>query len=915
MIMSMPVSIIGRRIGILVASLFFLWTLSCLAASAHAARNASTPLSKAEFDAVVAEARRVAAAQGGILPDQRVPPKWRSLDRGKLARMLQMPEFAALDDDTKAPLIDQAGAWELMPFDSPSEALAMWARWYPHRGIDKPISPYRDDVHRPHVFYADAWWATEAGAMIALFQCLPAAAWYVRHDEPMLWVMEHNTSWDSANAFDFGMCVRKQDEGGGSPFSGSPDTRRGKASAAVLEKKLSAHLLKHGCTGEGPDRCLPLLHALISLNPRHAQLPAIIKLIEPEFGLGDEVRIPDSLLAVCGPDTPRCGWTDLSEEELALDHEIRRTVLRKIFFLTAKIPVLLDNPSSWPDAEFDKTLGVLLKLTASMSRLEWLDRGRTPLALGRTEQHFFADPWRLLRQAGGAQPAVARGLTKWGREYGRETGCGLAKLGLKDVPPQFWFAYAIEKLAHEQTTCEAMPYEWTAQLYAQAMKDGKHQALEPIAELRKYMGDEHPDQVRQEIVEGLGQGCPQTANPSGYDPWGVCSARIAYHDAAEVQQLAGIWHGVIDTRNIVACIDGDGRASYRYEDFGTEIALKKKGGNWQESEQGRVTGYWDMTESEDGALRGEWSDASRKRRLPLRLQRVDIPIPETDTPCASEAYKIYPQVVYTPEAEPEVQVEDTIEAGEYPAESYVIPQAEPELPRLPDAPITMIRPPDKGDWEMAGQRYVSSENWMAMACNDRACELQPASLKVIPTRILETEFHAVAGQRLQWQAAKHSPKSRIIAYLETNPGFAWLKAGPVKTIYGGKGRVTRPSGPGTLEALLNEDAAGEAKLMPVHVRADPESLRLEYRDHGKRQILGHFEIAQDEEGGEIYPDLNPETYLLWAGDLDGDDRPDMLVTFNAQASDGALFLSSLAKERELIGMAASYVPPQQEGAE
>jgi hypothetical protein len=84
-----------------------------------------------------------------------VGQRWYSLDRSKLARLLQMPDFVALHDRTKAPFIDQAGAWELMPFSKPSEAQAMWARWYPDRGIDKVVGPNDRTVEPPHVFYAD----------------------------------------------------------------------------------------------------------------------------------------------------------------------------------------------------------------------------------------------------------------------------------------------------------------------------------------------------------------------------------------------------------------------------------------------------------------------------------------------------------------------------------------------------------------------------------------------------------------------------------------------------------------------------------------------------------------------------------------------------------------------------------------
>jgi hypothetical protein len=111
--------------------------LSGLAQIGHAEQQPSAaahelaPLSPLEFKAVVDEAlaRRRAA------PQPQKKPAWPTLDRAKLRRMLQMPEFATLARDAKSDLLDQAGAWELMPFESPSQAQALWARWFPDRGL------------------------------------------------------------------------------------------------------------------------------------------------------------------------------------------------------------------------------------------------------------------------------------------------------------------------------------------------------------------------------------------------------------------------------------------------------------------------------------------------------------------------------------------------------------------------------------------------------------------------------------------------------------------------------------------------------------------------------------------------------------------------------------------------------------
>ncbi|HEY3198551.1 MAG TPA: hypothetical protein VGJ57_11100 [Nitrospirales bacterium] len=475
-------------------------------------------LSKAEFDAVVAEGRR------RTRHEDPVGQPWRALDRDKLARLLQMQEFAALEDSTKAIFIDQAGAWELMPFSSPSEAQAMWARWYPNRGLDKAVGPDDTSVERLHVFYADAKWGPEAGAMIALFKCLPPAAWRVQHMDPILWVTEHNGRWDVPQTFDFGMCVRRQREDfkdRGFPEPSSPETRRGRTSAAVLEKKLSEYLLKHRCSGKGPDSCLPLLRALRSLNPRHDKLVAIIKALEPDFALDEQVRIPEGLQNRRGNLT--------AEEFNAVKAQIRIAV-RKAIFLNAKLSVLLQRPSEWPPAELERTVRVLLKLTLTTPWKE--TAGGQVRLLGLGEQPFASGWWNLPSDA----PTAARLgqlLTQLGREYAKPSGCDLVNSYVGDLPPQFWIAYALEKLDREQTSCNALSsYTQVAKLYASAAKQKKPQLLEPIRDLKRFLEKEGPAQ--DDVVNALGADCPKTGVSAQPDPWNVC--RLVSKALAEAEK-------------------------------------------------------------------------------------------------------------------------------------------------------------------------------------------------------------------------------------------------------------------------------------------------------------------------------------------------------------------------------------------
>ncbi|MDP1771815.1 MAG: hypothetical protein Q8L15_05975 [Methylobacter sp.] len=484
--------------------------IPALAAPPQAPANTATPLLKEEFDAIVVEAKRHMRQEDPVGKD------WYSLDREKLARLLSMPEFAALDDDIKPPLIDQAGAWELMPFESPSEALAMWARWYPEKNIGKPVTrDTRNMVISPVSFHADEKWADEAGAMIALLNCLPPPYWAVYHEEPLLWAMETNAV-GLPNGLDFGMCVRKQkEELGSSPWPSLPDTKRGKTSANVLEKKLSAYLLQHRCSRKGADNCLLLLHSLLSLNQRPEQLVAILKTLEPEFALTDEVKIPDTFQGKAG---------SLSTEEFETLQTIRRVILRKAIFLTAKLPVLLQTGEKWPHDELEKDMRLLINLTVTLEQMDVIQAGLSPnLKLGVRD---FVDPWATLDRGKAMEPALPRLLNKLGQEYAQTIDCDLAQHVYNNLPLQFWYAYALEKIEHEQTSCSVMPYQWIAQVYAKAVQQKQPKLLEPIQGLRKFIQSKGQSAIRDEIVTHLGANCAKIKTPAARDPWKICEARV-----------------------------------------------------------------------------------------------------------------------------------------------------------------------------------------------------------------------------------------------------------------------------------------------------------------------------------------------------------------------------------------------------
>ncbi len=912
---------------ILGVALVLSFASTSIATTAWAQSRASSamPLSKQEFDTIVAEAQTAKVVRLGASARDLTRHGWRTLTPDKLKRMLKMPEFANIDErPEKETLLDQAGSWELMPLLSPSQAVAMWTRWYPNDSKYLPTKSGAQRANSPQHFYADANWAPQAGAMIALFSCLAPPAWSVLHDDPMLWAMENGGMYEPPNAFDFGVCVRKQSESGMSSFEGSPDTARGKQSAAILERLLSGQLKKVGCAGTGPDRCLPLLHALVSLNPRQRELPDLIKRLEPEFNPSTEVMIPEVLRDRRGSDTPNRQRGNLSDAERAQVRELQRATLLKVFFLTAKLPVLLDRPNEWPAGEIDRSIGAVLKHTIMMGRSKWLMQGRTNYLVSDSQSRQFADPWRILN-ATTRPDEVAKSLFAHGRLHAQVAGCGLAEQQLAGPGPEFWFGYALTKLEREANSCGAMPTDWVAARYVQAAR--QPEKLRELEGLRAFIAKADANADTRTMVIALGKKCPQTQVAVTGDPWGICAAAQRAATTVRAHSIAGVWHGLLGTSEVVACMNPDGAASYYYRGVGRPIRLLgEQSKRWTEQLDGRVTGRWQLEPSgrdEIDRLDGRWRDAKGARHRMIHLERIVIA--EGQLPCSS------PEFV-APQAEALAQLQNV--PGMSPADDadQVAPDGSDRKParsadnpnsadvhvlvRNPRAQVPFMdgtlqmftAPPENGAWEVAGRYFASGSRWLALGCERKRCALTQQVMHVAPIRKIVASTRSEPGQRISWRWAPGSASGRLIALLGQDAEFAWLKPGPVITYFDGQSKLSTPDGPGDLEVLIRSGPVGAEVLAPVIDASG--GLQLELRVGKARQVLGRLASGRgqgDEQDEDAKPaQLESESYLLWAGDLDGDGKTDLLVVLDSGRMRAELFLSSNAEPSMLVGQAAAF---------
>lgn len=216
---------------------------------------------------------------------------------------------------------------------------------------------------------------------------------------------------------------------------------------------------------------------------------------------------------------------------------------------------------------------------------------------------------------------------------------------------------------------------------------------------------------------------------------------------------------------------------------------------------------------------------------------------------------------------------------------------------------------------LPGREYKAGTGWWALGCPGR-CELYPLTLSIKPEKHPVYDGDPVPGQRLTFTPVPAISEALLIFKPLRLKQPLNLQAGPVPTYYPGLlPRLRRPASAGTMEGEIGLPKGQSARLVPVLLtppagkqNADqryeqPEQpiLTLELHMDGRRQTLGSFNF-----GIEGTMALKPSDYLIWAGDLDGDGKPDFLINLDFQGTDQTLFLSTLAEGDELVGMAGSF---------
>lgn len=213
-----------------------------------------------------------------------------------------------------------------------------------------------------------------------------------------------------------------------------------------------------------------------------------------------------------------------------------------------------------------------------------------------------------------------------------------------------------------------------------------------------------------------------------------------------------------------------------------------------------------------------------------------------------------------------------------------------------------------------GREYRSGSGWWALSCAQE-CSLAEVSLTATPAPHPTYDGPMVPGQHLAFAPL---PEPQSLLFLKPFRGAAAslrLQAGTVVTYHPGAASLLRPASdsPGTMEGEIALPGGERLRLVPVMLLPDPATaprghgddalpLQLELRLGQRRQVLGSLDYM----GMDGPEPRRAPGYLRWAGDLDRDGRPDLLVSLGDVTTRLVLYLSSLAQDGEIVGRAGAF---------
>ena len=238
----------------------------------------------------------------------------------------------------------------------------------------------------------------------------------------------------------------------------------------------------------------------------------------------------------------------------------------------------------------------------------------------------------------------------------------------------------------------------------------------------------------------------------------------------------------------------------------------------------------------------------------------------------------------------------------------------------------------KYGWNLPGAGYRAGTGWWALSCEwadeaaPAACRLSPTNLSISKGAHPVYDGNPIPSQLLHWSPlpgpltfdeSNEAKQPRLMMVFKPLRKLATMKlaAGPVTTyLHANMRSYPTPSTPGTLEVRIPLGAGQFADIVPRVLRPSAErraqtdatgneGYRLDFLELRMGAIRQRFSARWS--GCSIATLRGPLNYLWWAGDLDGDGNLDFILSRDG-SNDLVLYLSSQAKDGELVGESASF---------
>ena len=230
--------------------------------------------------------------------------------------------------------------------------------------------------------------------------------------------------------------------------------------------------------------------------------------------------------------------------------------------------------------------------------------------------------------------------------------------------------------------------------------------------------------------------------------------------------------------------------------------------------------------------------------------------------------------------------------------------AHAEGPELPRTEIDILPADITGPGYSSGVpdlHYLPEWEWQALVYR-RKCELEPVKLSMTPVEVHPHDGDPLPGYVYRIDGELDVPP---LVLLHDLPEGA--RDRPETWLHAGLGEYPASSTAGTRE--IDIPVPGDpARIVPRYAgkRDDNDTLNVWLETKSRRQLLST--ITVDGMVGPSGMARGPQL-LRWAGDLDGDDKLDLIVNFSSRAGEHSaawLYLSSVAKEGEVVGLAAVF---------